>query len=155
MAAEEIVMTKKERELYLEYGKAYFEGRSIYYRYFSEHDYNDSDMSMSDWLLHYTNVTQKPLCGMAGLAKQTINGMVKEAMGQGYIRQEVCPEDRRSKYLVLTPAGRAYAEKMVRETEKREAKAFNNMSVEDRRKLIELMHEFSAQLAKELEVPVD
>ena len=56
--------------------------------------------------------TQKALCKELHYSKQCVNTIVKRLAKQGYVELREHPTDRRAKYIDLTPAGEAFANKI-------------------------------------------
>ena len=57
--------------------------------------------------------TQKALCKELHYSKQCVNTIVKRLVKQGYVELREHPADRRAKYIDLTPAGEAFANKVL------------------------------------------
>ena len=57
--------------------------------------------------------TQKQLCSLCFLPKQTVNAAVTGFYDKGWLRMQEMPEDRRNKALHLTELGRSEADRIL------------------------------------------
>ena len=59
-------------------------------------------------------VTQREICRRTFQSKQTVNLIIKNLLADGYVTVTEVPENKRTKIVRMTDAGRAYCEKVVR-----------------------------------------
>lgn len=89
-----------------------------------------SGISVNEFWVWYTLVgdrrefTQQEICGFCGLPKQTVNTIVRNMVRQKLATLEIIPLNRSRKRIRLTPAGRAFGEKLVAEAMTAERGAF-------------------------------
>lgn len=81
--------------------------------------------------------TQKSICEMSFLPKQTVNTIISGFYKQGYIELREVPEDRRIKTIHLTPKGKEYMDTFSPHIENAEYEAMQALSDEQRTMLIE------------------
>ncbi len=92
-----------------------------------------TSFSVLRYLLENGANTQRALCQGLGYPKQTLSCTVKILERQGHVRQEVCPEDRRSARIVLTGQGRAWAAGVLKRLQQAEQEAFEALGPDGRR----------------------
>lgn len=81
--------------------------------------------------------TQKSICEMSFLPKQTVNTIITGFYKQGYVELREVPEDRRIKTIHLTPKGKEYMDTFSPRIERAEYEAMQALSDEQRAMLIE------------------
>lgn len=82
------------------------------------------------------NCTQKILCEVCFLPKQTVNAVVTAFYKSGWIRLEELSEDRRTKTIHFTDEGAKSAEKIMLKVKDSERKAMGQLTEEQRETLI-------------------
>jgi len=89
--------------------------------------------------IHYgtENCTQKSICEMSFLPKQTVNSIITGFYKKGYIELRELPEDRRTKTVHLTELGKAYMETFSPHIENAEYEAMQALSEQQRTALLE------------------
>lgn len=87
-------------------------------------------------LYHTEQCTQKLLCELCFLPKQTVNAAVTGFYKKGWIRLEELPEDRRNKTIHFTPQGRAEAERILEKVRQSEQQAMAHLTEEERNILL-------------------
>ena len=70
-----------------------------------------------------TPCTQKEICALSHYNKQIVNTIVKNFAENTYLQFVEVPEDRRNKYVLLTEAGKEYADMIMLPLEEMEEKA--------------------------------
>ena len=89
-----------------------------------------SGISVNEFWVWYTLVgdrrefTQQEICGYCGLPKQTVNTIVRNMVRQKFATLEIIPLNRSRKRIRLTPAGRAFGEKLMAQAMTAERSAF-------------------------------
>ena len=84
--------------------------------------------------------TQKSICEHTFLPKQTVNSIITGFYRKGLLELWAAPEDRRTKIIHLTEAGRAYSNGMIQHIRNAERKAIKSLTEAQRTQLIESMH---------------
>lgn len=82
-------------------------------------------------------VTQSELGTRLGLPKQTVASMVSSLERKGYVVREVAADDHRRRHVLLTEAGRAYAQPLSDQLCAFESAAFGRMRGEEQLALVE------------------
>lgn len=83
------------------------------------------------------NCTQKTICEMSFLPKQTVNNIITNFYKKGYIELREMPEDRRNKTIHLTAKGKEYMDTFSPHIEDAEYEAMQTLSDEQRTMLVE------------------
>ena len=103
------------------------------------------------WLLQVKdNLTQKELCGLMHLPKQTVNNLIRAFVEKGYIELEPAPSDHRAKVIRLTPEGRHYVEHVNDTIGSIEKRAFTALGEEQRRNDIKVQEAFYRAVCEEI-----
>jgi|GluameStandDraft_1065615.scaffolds.fasta_scaffold41169_2 DNA-binding MarR family transcriptional regulator len=121
----------------LESCRLYKEDDGLYHRLAKHFGLSDSAF----WIVYTLeaarrSLTQAEMSGYLNLSKQTINSGIKSLEQAGYIRPTGGPG--RKKYLELTQAGQALAERTARPVLNMEQRAFQAMSPTERAALLTL-----------------
>jgi len=91
-------------------------------------------------------VTQREICQRTFQSKQTVNLIIKNLLADGYVTVTEVPENKRTKIVRMTDAGRAYCEKVVRHITWAEDTAMSMFSPEEQKQLIDLSRTFTKNL---------
>ena len=76
--------------------------------------------------------TQKYLCEVCFLPKQTVNAVISAFYKKGWLRLEELPEDRRNKTIHLTPLGRDEAGPILERVRLCEQQAMEHLTEQER-----------------------
>ena len=95
--------------------------------------------------------TQKDICEFWSFTKQTVNSALKSLEQKDYIRLLPMEENRKSKQILLTDAGRIIASKIIPPLVKAETISFQQLSKEERQALVSLSQKRTALLQNEME----
>lgn len=86
--------------------------------------------------------TQQDIVNNWFISKQTVNTIIKNLVKNNYITLKTMPNNHNKKIICLTKKGRDYGEKIVLPMSSMELKAFGKLTLEDRKKLIEIMSKY-------------
>lgn len=92
-------------------------------------------------------MTQREICQRTFQSKQTVNLIIKNLLSDGYVTVTEVPENKRTKIVRMTEAGKAYCEKVVRHVTWAEDTAMSMFSPEEQQ-LIDLSRTFTQNLTK-------
>lgn len=105
------------------------------------------------WLLYSLDnndpMSQKQICEDWDMPKTTLNTLIKECEGLGYITFESVKGERREKVIILTESGKKYAKQIMNKIYKAEEEAF--YALEERDKFISLAQNFLDNLKSSFE----
>lgn len=96
------------------------------------------------------NCTQKTICEMSFLPKQTVNTIITGFYKKGYIELRELAEDRRIKTIHLTVKGQAYMDTFSPHIEAAEYEAMQSLSDEQRTMLVESIRLYGKIFRKKL-----
>ncbi len=103
--------------------------------------------STSLYLLHivYTSepCTQKQICDIMMLPKQTVNTVVRDYQKKGLLETTESAEDRRHKHIRLTEAGKDYCKQILPPLEEAETYALEQFTEEERHTMFTLMEKYN------------
>lgn len=106
------------------------------------------------YLLHiiYTSepCTQKQICNIMMLPKQTVNTIVRDYQNKGLLETAESPEDRRQKHIRLTQQGKRYCKKILPPVEEAEAYALAQFTEDERCTMFALMEKYSKSFKSRL-----
>lgn len=99
-------------------------------------------------LLFYAKngMTQTEICKRTFQSKQTVNFIIKNLLSDSYVTVTEVPENKRTKIVQMTEAGRAYCEKVVRHITWAEDTAMSMFTPEEQKQLIDLSRIFTKNL---------
>lgn len=99
------------------------------------------------YLLHIIDTsepcTQKQICDIMMLPKQTVNTIVRDYQNKGLLETTESPEDRRRKHIRLTQQGKDYCKKILPPVEEAEAYALAQFTENERNMMFTLMEKYS------------
>ena len=94
-------------------------------------------------VVHFVNrepgMTVADLLDTLKITKQSLARVLKELIDSGYIQQVAGPEDRRQRKLYPTRTGRELALALAEPQSRRIARAFEEMSADDRRAVVKFL----------------
>ncbi|MDO4570252.1 MAG: MarR family transcriptional regulator [Planctomycetia bacterium] len=96
------------------------------------------------------NCTQKELCELMYLPKQTVHSMIHLFLERGLMEMRALPQDRRQKTLHLTEKGKAYAAGILPKIEEAETQSMAQFHADERALLLRLMKRYAEVFEKEL-----
>lgn len=86
--------------------------------------------------------TQKQLCSLCFLPKQTVNAAVTGFYDKGWLRMQELPEDRRNKALHLTELGRSEAERILQNLQECDRIAMGSLTESEQEQLLSLTRRY-------------
>lgn len=95
--------------------------------------------------------TQKEICELTHYPKQSVNLIIKGFWESGYVELCEIKSDRRNKKIILTEAGKSYANEMVTPLWEADEKATLALSDKEREELIRLMGIYEKTFIAEIE----
>ena len=86
--------------------------------------------------------TQKQLCSLCFLPKQTVNAAVTGFYDKGWLRMQELPEDRRNKALHLTELGRSKAGRILQNLQECDRIAMGSLTESEQEQLLSLTRRY-------------
>lgn len=86
--------------------------------------------------------TQKQLCSLCFLPKQTVNAAVTGFYDKGWLRMQELPEDRRNKALHLTELGRSEAGRILQNLQECDRIAMGSLTESEQVQLLSLTRRY-------------
>ncbi len=86
--------------------------------------------------------TQKQLCSLCFLPKQTVNAAVTGFYDKGWLRMQELPEDRRNKALHLTELGRSEAGRILQNLQECDRIAMGLLTEDEQEQLLSLTRRY-------------
>jgi len=139
-----------EKQL-MQLNQIYKENEEIYHGLATYFGLSDSAL----WLLyslHEASVpyTQAEICSTWSISKQTIHSALKGLETAGYIQMEYSVQNRKSKQIILTPAGKVLVQKTVGPIVEAEKQALCGLSDDERMLLVSLSQRHLECLKREM-----
>ena len=140
-------MTKEDRKNAYLYCKFRDEQFALYDEYAKKHGMLMKTLLVLNVLFYAKEgVTQTEICRRTFLSKQTVNLIIKNLSADGYVTVTEVRENKRSKLVQMTEAGRSYCEKVVRHITWAEDTAMSMFTPEEQKQLIDLSRTFTKNL---------
>ena len=93
--------------------------------------------------IHSTeNCTQKRICEICFLPKQTVNGVIRQFYKDGWIRMTELEEDRRNKSIHFTEKGQIEADRIMKRVRDSERAAMTSLTEEEQRALLSITRRY-------------
>ncbi len=86
--------------------------------------------------------TQKQLCSLCFLPKQTVNAAVTGFSNKGWLRMQELPEDRRNKTLHLTELGRSETARILQNLQECDRIAISSLTEDEQEQLLSLTRRY-------------
>ena len=86
--------------------------------------------------------TQKQLCSLCFLPKQTVNAAITGFYDKGWLRMQELPEDRRNKALHLTELGRSEADRILQNLQECDRIAMGSLTESEQEQLLSLTRRY-------------
>jgi DNA-binding MarR family transcriptional regulator len=105
------------------------------------------------WLMESVSigvVRQRDIAERLATSRQTINSACSHLVTLGYVSLSAVPGDGRSKQVVLTPEGEAFARRNVGAMHRAEERAFDELGADGSHELVLLLDRFRDALAREI-----
>lgn len=96
-------------------------------------------------------MTQKKICNCTGLAKQTVNSVIRSLKEDGYVELASGCEDRREKQVTLTEKGISYCSGLITPLREMERHALQIMGNDRAQQMVDDITLFNTLLEKEME----
>lgn len=109
----------------------------VYEDYARSIDIPYTTLEILDYITLTDDCTQKKLCEMTFLPKQTVNNVITAFNKQGLIELREVERDRRIKTIHLTPAGIEYADRYIPQIRKAEYEAMAQLTETQRKHLLD------------------
>ena len=140
-------MTKEDRKNAYLYCKFRDEQFALYDEYAKNHGMLMKTLLVLNVLFYAKEgVTQTEICRRTFQSKQTVNLIIKNLSADGYVTVTEVRENKRSKLVQMTEAGRSYCEKVVRHITWAEDTAMSMFTPEEQKQLIDLSRTFTKNL---------
>ena len=94
--------------------------------------------------------SQRDVCQMLHTSRQTINSACKQLSAKGLIRLEALESDQRAKRIVLTDAGRQFAEMRIGRIYRAEEQSWAGMAPGERETLVQLLQKYNSLMRAQL-----
>lgn len=109
----------------------------VYEDYARTLDISYTSLQILTILTYVNDCTQKLICEKTFLPKQTVNAIITNFYKKGFVELREMPSDRRNKTIHLTEEGTKYAEQIIPQIRKAEYIAFEKLTSEQRKNLLE------------------
>lgn len=114
----------------------------VYEDYARTVDISYTSLQILTMIMFTKECTQKIICEKTFLPKQTVNAVVTGFYKKGIVELRELPSDRRNKTIHLTKEGTVYAEQIIPKIRKAEYAAFEKLTSEQRKNLLEAIRSY-------------
>lgn len=140
-------MTKEAKRNAFLYCKFRDEQFAMYDEYVKRHGMLMKTLLVVNALFYAPDgLTQRDICERTFQSKQSVNLVIKNLLADDYVTVTEVPENKRTKVVRMTEAGRRYCEKVVRHITWAEDTAMSMFSPEEQKQLIDLSRTFTRNL---------
>ena len=112
-----------------------------------------TSLSILSTIYAHENCTQKMLCEICFLPKQTVNGVIRQFCKDGWISLIEMAKDRRNKAIRFTEQGRQAAGDILRRVRQSEQAAMQSLSPQEQSALLTLTRRYVLACKKAMEAP--
>lgn len=95
------------------------------------------------------NVTQKQICNIMHLPKTTVHSILLDFIDNEFIYLSVNGENKKEKFVILTPKGKKYFESIISETDEIESRVCKEMGINKCLQIKELLELMGTLLNRE------
>lgn len=135
-----------------EYSRIRDNQMSIFENYARKNGMQSKALTILMWIYYNPNgITQQRITRKTYSTKQVVNATIKNFKDKGYIFFEENPEDKRTKVIKLTEAGRSYAASILDALEAAENAAMKELTAEEQDVLLRAGEKFTTALAKNID----
>ncbi len=133
------------------FNQLYKEMDEIYHAYAKRHGVSDTAL----WLLYSlcenrAACTQKELCSAWHYPPQTINSALKRLEKQGLVTLRFRSENHKNKWVMLTEAGKTYAQAIIAPLIAAEQRTFQGLKKTERETLVALTQKYAILLRDQI-----
>lgn len=121
-----------------------------YERYAKSCGMNYSSLFLLQLIWEKQPCTQKDICDITMLPKQTVNSIVMSFVKQGYIEMLEQADDRRHKAIFLSSAGKNFADRILPKIKHAENQSIVQFSEKERQLFLDLLEKFAEAFLEEL-----
>lgn len=125
-----------------EYCSCLHEWDAAYEDYAKSVGLNYSSLCILSEIYKSDGCTQKQLCSLCFLPKQTVNAAVTGFYNKGWLMMRELPEDRRNKTLHLTELGKREAEHILQNLQECDRIAISALTADEQAQLISLTRRY-------------
>lgn len=101
------------------------------------------------------NISQKNLCEILALPKQTVNASITYFYKKGYIKLIENPENRREKTIHFTDAGKKYSENIISKFAEAQFNTIKKKRYKDMEIFIKIMEDFTELSCNSIEKAIE
>lgn len=111
---------------------------------------NYTSLQILKYITSIENCTQKAICEMSFLPRQTVNTIITNFFKNGFLELRELPEDRRIKTIHLTTKGQEYVDRFSPHIIQAEYAAMEGLTNEQRKALIEGIRLYGQMFRKKI-----
>ena len=139
-----------DKNLGKQFDEAFQKMDRAYERYARSWGMTYSSLALLQLIWERQPCTQKELCALTMLPKQTINTIVLSFYKQGFLEMLELPEDRRHKSLLLSSKGKELTDRILPKIIHAEARSMQQFTSEEKALFFRLLERFAATFCEEL-----
>lgn len=121
------------------------------FKWAQEHDLNAYTIKVLYSLIGSEPVTQKQICAVSGMPKQTVNNIVRALEKDSIVALKPYKEDKREKVILLTDKGNRYLQNTLTPLMELESRIIHRMGEENYDLLLKCLTRYSEAMEQEME----
>lgn len=122
----------------------------VYELYAKKYNLSYTSLQIINLITEIENCTQKKICEVSFLPKQTVNSIIKGLNKQGIVQLTIDPNNKRSKIISFTKYGLEFSNTLIPTIKNSEIYSINQLNENDRYKMIHNFEIYCQQLKKNL-----
>ncbi len=111
---------------------------------------NGTIMQLLQIIYNLEPCTQKQICDIMMIPKQTVNTIVKDYQRKGLLENVQAAADKRHRHIRLTGQGKAYCEKILPPVSEAESYGLEQFTDEDKTMLLSLLEKYNRSFIESL-----
>ena len=123
---------------------------NIYNKWAKKYKISKNEVCTLNILLQNVNnkITQRQICEQIGTPFTTLNSTIKNLEEKEYIKLEVNENNKKEKYIILTPKGEGYSKNIIEPLLEIEEKTASTLNVKDIEKAISCLSKYRDTISK-------
>lgn len=122
----------------------------VYELYAKKYNLSYTSLQIINLITEIEDCTQKKICEVSFLPKQTVNSIVKNLIQQGIVKLIIDSNNKRSKIIVFTEYGLEFSNKLIPAIKNSEIFALEQLSKKERYTMIHSLEIYCQQLKEHL-----
>jgi len=143
-------MSKEIKDQVVDFSTKCHQIVGVYEEYSRQNGLSYTTMEILFYITRIEDCTQKKICEMSLLPKQTVNHIITSLVQKGYLELRELPSDRRAKTIHLTQMGKQYSDSMTKKINEAQYQAMAAIPEDLRKELLKGLDLYQEEFRKNL-----